>query len=244
MWCKAVVALAMVTAASVAPAHAGVIFFSNDVAGFTAAMAGATSLGVENFEASFLPPNNALEINDPLTQGAPNVVYPAGLTAPLTVQSNVLGGVATNPSPRGDNGLAAVSVGFAGATSDVVVANTLGDSLDLLFSAADQVVGVGFNSISFFLPGNLNVQVYSTSNALLGSTSIIGDPAGTNFLGIQATGGDAIGRINVFSTAQMFQGVDNVQIFGPTAPEPTSMALIGLGLMGLAARRRVATNAS
>ena len=243
MWCKAVIALAMVTAASVAPAHAGFFFFSNDVAGFTAAMAGATTLGVENFEASFLPANNVLGMNDPLTQGVANVVYPAGLTAPLTVQSNVLGGIATNPSPRGIDGLAAVSVGFAGATSDVVVANTTADSLDLIFSAADQVVGVGFNSIGFFLPSNLNVQVYSTSNALLGSTSIIGDPSGANFLGIQATGGDAIGRINIFSTVDGFEGVDNVQMFGPTAPEPTSMALMGLGLLGLAARRRLGADA-
>ena len=242
MWPKTVIAFAVVAAASITPARAGVIFFP-DAGVFAAAMAGATSLGFENFEGSTLAPVSIVGFSDPLTQGVPNGPYPAGLTAPLTVQSNLLAGLAVTASPRGADGLTAVSSGFFGAVSDVVLANTFVDSLDLIFATPDQVSGVGFNTLSFAFAGGLVVQVYNTSNTLLGSAFTSGDPGGTNFLGIQATGGDLIGRINIFSPDNRAEGADNVQIFGPAAPEPASLALMGLSLLGLAMRHRSARRA-
>ena len=242
MWPKTLIAFAVVTVASGAPAQAGVIFFS-DHATFVAAMAGATSLGIEDFEGSTQAPGNIVALNDPLTQGVPNGPYPAGLTAPLTVQSNQLAGSAVTTSPRGVEGLTALSSGFVGAVSDVMLANFFVDSLDLIFATPDQVSGVGFNTLSFALASGLVVQVYNTSNTLLASAFTSGDPGGTNFLGIQATGGDVIGRINIFSIDTRAEGADNVQIFGPAAPEPASLALMGVSVLGLAMRRRAGRRA-
>jgi hypothetical protein len=227
-------------------AQAAVVFFVNDAPGFASAMSGNTLLGTEDFEGSTLAPSDVTEFNDPLQQGVANGPYPAGLNQPMTVQSNLSGGSPTSPNPRGGDGLAAASSGFAGAASDIVIANFFVDSLDWLFNAADQIVGVGLNPLNFFGASTLEIRVFDTSNTLLGMTTVTGDPAGTNFLGIQATGGDLIGRINFFSLAGAGNGAeggDNASLFTPGAtpiPEPASLSLLGLGCgaLFLLARRR------
>ena len=237
----AVLAIAVFAFAAL-PANAATIFFANDAAGFAAAMAGNTSLGTEDFEGSILGPGTVVGVDDPLTQGIANGPYPAGLSLPLAVQSNLLGGAAATTSPRGAAGLAAASAGSNGATSDVVVANFFVDSLDLIFAPGDQISGVGLNTIALGGAGSVNIQVYDTLNNLLGSTTIAGDAAGTNFLGIQTTGGDLIGRINIFSTSSAAEGADNVQLFTANVPEPGTLALVIAGLLGRAAVRRRKAN--
>jgi hypothetical protein len=236
-------AAVITVALGAAPAQASVIFFSNNAAGFAAAMAGNSSLGVEDFEGSTLLAG-VQAMNDPLVQGVANSLYPTGLAKPVTVQSNIFGTAAVTPSPRGLQGLAALAAGSAGATSDVIVANTFTDSLDLIFSAADQIRGVGFNTLNFQFTENVLVQVFNTSNALLGSTTIAANPAGDNHLGIEATGADVIGRVNIFSIAEGNEGADNIELFSASTvtrvAEPASLALIVSGLMGrqLSLRRR------
>lgn len=258
---KKLFSVAALTLCAAADVQAGVIFFPNDFAGFTAAMTadGNTLLGTETFEESTLPPASSVGMDDPLTQGVPNGPYPAGLLEPMTVQSNLSGFAAVAPNPRGSDGLVALSAGSFGSTSDVVVANFFSDSLDWIFSAATQLAGLGFNTLNFRFAATLEIEVYDTANVLLGATTIGGDPGGTNFLGIEATGGDLIGRVNIFSTGSTgsnFEGGDNAMLFQAGAqqvPEPGTLLLVvvagaSMGLLrryrrpsirGTAARERV-----
>ncbi len=100
-------ALAMMACGQAKPAKADIIFFANDAAGFVAAQtaSGNTTLGTETFEQSTVAPGTFAVFDDPLTQGVPNGPFPTGLTVPMTIQSNVLGGAATSPSPGGTSWL-------------------------------------------------------------------------------------------------------------------------------------------
>ncbi len=62
----------------------------------------------------------------------------------------------------------------------------------------------------------------------------------TTFFGVAVTGGDDIGRINLFATSigDEFSGTDNIDVYTQdvienVVPEPTTALLFGLGLLGL-----------
>ncbi len=250
---RSVVTIAAVAlcAATARPASADFIFFTNDQVGFLAAQtsSGNTPLGTETFDQSTATPGNVTVFNDPLTQGVPNGPFPTGLMQPFTIQSNTLAGGATSPSPQGFQGLVNFAEGGGGNTSDVVLANDTPDSLDFIFNRVTNIAGVGFNTISIFDASLLQIQVFDLDDVLRGTTMINGNPQGTNFIGIQATGDDRIGRINIFSTTfgdSQQEGGDNIQLFQANVaavPEPSTWAMMIIGVIGLviAAQRRKTT---
>ena len=101
----------------------------------------------------------------------------------------------------------ALSAGFAGAVSDVVLADIAPDSLDLIFT--DEKSGVGFNTITLFGGTSVEVRVYSTTNVFLGMMTTPANAAGTNFIGVWSQ--DTIGRINIFDPGGGAKGADNIQ---------------------------------
>jgi hypothetical protein len=228
-----------------APLQAAIVFYA-DQAAFTAAMAasGSTFIGTETFEENTAVSGSL--VRGPLTQGVARDVFPSGLLQPMTV--HVLEPTFVVPSQSGRGRLLLVPAGERGNLTDVLVAAIPGDALDWLFGSP--LDGVGFNPISVDQNATLEIEVYNASGVLLASTTTSADPAGATFLGIQATGGDRIGRINFFSTATVapLEGGDNATLFqigGVPAPvpEPTPIALLALGLAAIAAsRRRVVTS--
>jgi hypothetical protein len=172
----------------------------------------------EDFEGSNLPPNSVLGFADPLQGGVPNGPYPNGLACRnLTVQSNLGGGNAPQPNPRGANGLAAASAGFLGATSDIVLANTFVDSLDHIYSDECCKTAIGANVLNH-VAANVTIKVYSVGNVLLGQQDFPGNIQGTNFFGV-ISDADCIGRINLFQAANGAEGLDNVSMWCRGEPQ-------------------------
>ena len=245
---------ALVAAALSGPASAAIIFHTTPGA-FNTAVSGLVGLGGEDFESSTLAPNNIVSFDDPLAPGAANSVFPTGTNPAIgmTVQSNthVDNGATTNP--RGPNALATASAGFLGTPDDQISTNEVADSLDLIFASPvlEPIVAVGlrplyFDSNSINASGSILVQVFDTSNSLLDSITIanVEYQNETAFIGIEATGSDDIGRINLFDgvASLHFQGADDITVFAAQppapAPAPATLALLALGLIAVGARVR------
>ncbi|MDZ4403528.1 PEP-CTERM sorting domain-containing protein [Prosthecobacter sp.] len=220
--------------------RAAVTFHVNDQTGFTTAMSAVTNntlLGTETFGGSALGTNSNANPNPPITQGVPNFPYNSGLVMPMTVQSNSLGGSASVVS-MGTILLAVGPNSTRGNITPVITIASTTNSLDWIFSPTTQVNGVGLNPFSINGAGfsNIVISAYSTTGAFLGSTNFSADPASTQYLGVEATGGDQIGRINFWSpTAGRLPGGINASLYA--TPEPGRAMLLGLGL-GLAVMRR------
>ena len=197
---------------------------------------GKTLKGTETFEESTLPNRMSIDLNDPLIPGYANGPhFPNGLTGVdnMIVQSNTLGGNATEPSPRGTDGLRTFSRGQLGAGSDVVVPDNAFDSLDLIFASRDNHSGVGFDSILLGAAGWNQILVFDTTNRLLGGLAVRGNPAGDQFAGVWS--GVPIHRINIYSPGRGLEGADNIQLW---IPEPGTLTLLGLGGLVPLVRRR------
>ncbi len=237
---------------------AGLIFHATPGA-FNTAVAGLNFLGTEDFESSTLAPNNILSFDDSLQPGvssSPVNIFPTGTNPAIgmTVQSNAQGGMPNVPSPQGVNGLSSASAGYFSTPDDQLSANFEEHSLDLIFNSPvpEPILAVGlvplfFDSITFDTAalGNITVRVFDTANALLGSTTVSGVDYVNElaFVGIEATGGDDIGRINLWDGSQdHWQGVDDIEVYAAqpavSVPEPGVLMLMAVGIAAIGARRR------
>ena len=115
-------------------------------------------------------------------------------------------------------------------------------------SFAAPVLGVGLYVIDYFNPtgGNnpLTIEAFDASNASLGLFNSVAYNFQNNnmyFMGLTSSAGDIAKLVftDVNSNTNDTTGIDNIVFAtGGTAPEPGTLALLGLGLAGLAATRR------
>ena len=189
--------------------------------------------GIEDYEESTVAPGRVAEVNDPLVSGVPNGPFLEGLTGlqDLQVQSNT-GGDPNSVTPRGAIGLGVGAAGFNGIVTDIVVSNWQFDSHDLIF-LSEFTNGVGGNLIDVFgRQSGITIRVYDTANNFLGEEQFPADITGQQFAGVWSD--IAIGRLNLFSTGDGFEGMDNIQAW---IPEPASLSLFALGGLALLRRR-------
>ncbi len=188
-------------------------------------LAAGQELCVEDFEESTLPPNSVMGISDPLKSGVPHTSFPNGLEGcdDMAVQSNLSAGNPEKPNPRGAAGLAVLSVGFLGATSDGVVTSTFVDSHDVIFDR-DEVFAVGGNTLSFVGDFSVEIRVYDVDNNSLGMKVYPADPGGSNFMGVISEGA-AIGRVNMYSPDNGAEGLDNIALHADQEPGPSDVLI-------------------
>jgi hypothetical protein len=227
-------ALTIALVGSAPRATAGVILFASEAA-FDLA---APGIAIQTFAASTIAPSGVASMSNPLDSTTNNGLF---------VPGDILPGLAitaTGNNPGSD--LAVAGVGFAGNTNNSVFANFFVETLNILLSPGVDAVGLGM--LSEFGVSDFDVSVFGPGDVLIGSTTVLGVPnsgAGL-FLGMIATGGDSITRVNLSSQTGEAEGIDLVKFgnAGRAVPEPSSVTLFGLGLAGLAVavrrRRRAA----
>ena len=175
--------------------------------------------GIEDFEE---PPEGTgiVGFDDPLCGGVPNGPFPNGLDQlNLCVQSNLLGGAADTPSPRGPNAL--VFVPFCGIAEcdDLVLANYFADSLDVMFGLPvppdqqDNHTSVGFDAWTLEGSNSVEIRVYDKNNVEMVSATSPAGGTSDNFWGVWCE--DPIGRINIFDFGPVggAEGAGHIQMW-------------------------------
>jgi len=122
-----------------------------------------------------------------------------------------------------------------------VSADFRNDGFDMIFLTNDGSIprAVSFSPMFYLLtqggsegggginPTNLTIRVYNQANVLLGSTTVsnVQDCLEDAYLGIITTGGDTLGRVNVWATPTDTSGADNISVYTDAFPSPTLHAL-------------------
>ncbi len=169
------------------------------------------------------PTFNALFPGLPLEDFEEGIVSPGGVggcSAPIDENTNngcfvpgdILPGIAfsDNPGPSGD-GIALVGAGFGGAPSKRIVANYFAETFDIFFPNND-VYLAGMDLACYFGADTVNINIYGTGGALIGTTTGSCTPGGSSFWGVSSD--QYITRINISSPAGQAEGVDNIAFGG------------------------------
>ena len=242
---------AVAAAAITGLADAAIIFFT-DEALFNQALADAGKFfkGIEDFEQTLLTPGNPSSlVNDPLNiNNLQGLFNPGDFIDNLTFQANTNGTLGVidpgvnGPNPRGLDGMQlAIPLPPGIPFLNVGLQSVFGeDSLDIISGPPTGGNHTALGMHVFIFAGQLfplEVRVFDKNEQQVGFVTLPGVDLAGQFIGILATGGETIGRVNLFNDAGTLEGVYDVQTY--LIPAPSALALLGLaGLLGVHRRRR------
>ena len=232
-------------ALAVSGAAQGDFVFFTDRGEFQAALerAGKVSKGFWDFKPHNVGDNFIGALDDPLNF---KTVGNSGFwdSMPLDniqFQSNLSPQGQGGPNPRGGNGMAFATTGFRGIENNILVANHFVDSFDILSGTPkdDNHTAMAIDVVSLS-PGPYPVHVTVWDKNEENATKLILPPIPNDqtkvFVGILATEGQTIGRVNIYSTTPGNAGAEGISSIEVWIPAPGSLAL--LGVSGLFVRRR------
>lgn len=219
-------ALALISALSFG-AHAGVIVNNSAIGSI-----------VNDFESQ-----TAGDINDGFGGGAllfeTGAIYGErfqGQTLTVVGGFDVLSGTPVSGLFLEASALAGDNIGILSYGSNVIYGDV---GYGIGEGALSLVLDVGSDTFAFDVLGAdggglLVAQFFALDGSLLGSIS---QAAANGHFGYQTTGGDMIWGVSITNNDNFGIAFDNVS-FGAAVPEPGTMALLGLSLLGLGVTRR------